>query len=336
MTRSILRPLAAAFAALAACALAPAGARACELDRPVVFAGLDYESASFHTAVARFIVERGYGCRTERVAGSTIPLVSALGRGELDVVMEIWLANPVEPWVAAEREGRAVALGTTFPDATEGWFVPRALVQGPNARAPDLRSVTDLARYRELFQDPDEPERGRFFNCVPGWQCELVNSRKLVAYGLDQIFTNVRPASSEALNAAIDGLLRRGRPVVFYHWSPSWLIGSHDLVRLEEPPHDPQIWREMLNMARPGRATAYPVSRVVIGGSRRFVDAAPRLAAFFRAYGTTTEETSSVLAAARQAGLPAENMATRFLRERAEIWTRWVPAEVAERVRRAL
>ncbi|HET6520436.1 MAG TPA: hypothetical protein VFG47_11570, partial [Geminicoccaceae bacterium] len=33
----------------------------CELDRPVVFSGLDYDSARFHNAVARRIIEAGYG-----------------------------------------------------------------------------------------------------------------------------------------------------------------------------------------------------------------------------------------------------------------------------------
>jgi glycine betaine/proline transport system substrate-binding protein len=33
------------------------GMAACELDRPVVFAGLDYDSAKFHAAVAGHIIE---------------------------------------------------------------------------------------------------------------------------------------------------------------------------------------------------------------------------------------------------------------------------------------
>ena len=78
-------------------------------------------------------------------------------------------------------------LGTTFPDASEGWYVPRDLVDGPDAKAPDLKSVTDLKRHKALFSDPDEPAKGRFYNCVAGWVCEGVNSKKLIAYGLDAI-----------------------------------------------------------------------------------------------------------------------------------------------------
>ncbi len=327
--------LTAAVATLAG-ALTTGPALACELQRPVVFAGLDYDSAAFHTAIARTIVEKGYGCRTERTPGATIPLVNGLARGDIDVTMEIWLANPVQPWIDAEKAGKAVRLGTTFPDATEGWYVPRRLVAGPGARAPDLKSAADLAKHKALFQDPEAADKGLFYNCVPGWQCELVNTKKLAAYGLAPHFTNVRPGASEALVAAIDSNLRRGRPVVFYHWSPSWLVGAHDLVRLEEPPFDKTVWDAMLASETPRQATAYPVSEVVIGANKAFVDAAPGLATFLRAYRSTAEATSRALAAGREAGLTPEQSALKFLKDQPAAWRAWLPADVAAKVSAAL
>jgi len=307
------------------------GASACELSRPIVFAGLDYDSAAFHTAIARTIIEKGYGCRTDRTPGATIPLVNGLARGDIDVTMEIWLANPVQPWIDAEKAGKAVRLGTTFPDATEGWYVPRSLVQGADAKAGDLKSVGDLARHKALFPDPDAPGKGLFYNCVPGWQCELVNTRKLAAYGLAADFTNLRPGASEALVAAIDSNLKRGRPVVFYHWSPSWLVGAHDLVKLEEPAFDKETWAAMLAAEKPAKATAYPVSEVVIGANKAFVESAPQLAGFLRAYRSTADDTSKALAAGRAAGLTPEQSAQKFLKENAA-WRGWVPPDVAAKV----
>lgn len=324
------------LAVLALTWMAVAPAAACELSRPVTFAGIDYDSAVFHTTIARTIIEKGFGCRTDRVPGATIPLVNGLARGDVDVIMEIWLANPVQPWVDAERDKKVVRLGTTFPDAVEGWFVPRALVEGPAAKAPRLRAVSDLVAHKALFADPDSPDKGLFYNCVPGWQCELVNSKKLVAYGLEPHFTNVRPGASEALTAAIDSALKRGRPVVFYHWSPSWLVGAHDLIRLEEPAFDRQIWTRMLAEPRPDKATAYPVSEVIIGANARFVEAAPALAAFLRAYRSTAADTSAALAGARAAGIPVERAAVRFLKDKPELWRHFVPEQVANDVAKAL
>ena len=63
--------------------------------------------------------------------------------------------------------------------------------------------MRDLARYKHLFRDPEEPAKGRFYNCILGWNCEVVNTNKLKAYGLDGHFTNFRAGTGAALAAAI-------------------------------------------------------------------------------------------------------------------------------------
>lgn len=307
-------------------------AGACELNRPLRIAGQDYDSAAFHAAVVTEIAQRGFGCKVERVPGALAPLVNGVARGDVDVIMEIWLANPVEAWTKAQAAGRVAPLGLAFPDANEGWYVPRYLVEGPDAKAPDLKSVTDLKRYKDLFADPEEPGKGRFYNCVAGWVCEGVNNKKLIAYGLDGDFTNQRGGSGEALVAAIEAQIKRRRPVVFYYWSPSWLVGAYDLVKLAEPAFDQAIWDEMKAADKPTRATAYPVSEVAIGSNLEFPDKAPQLASMFKSYTMTAELTSQMLAKAREAGITPEAQALRFLKERPEVWRSFVAPEVADKV----
>lgn len=309
---------------------------ACELDRPLKMAGLDYDSAAFHGAVASAIAEKGFGCKVERVPGVIAPLVNGLGRGDVDIVMEIWLANPVEAWLKESAAGRVEPLGTTFPDATEGWFVPRYLVSGADAKAPELKSVQDLKRYKDLFADPDEPGKGRFYNCVAGWVCEGINSKKLVAYGLSGDFTNLRGGSGEAIVAAIESALKRKRPVVFYYWGPSWLLGAYDLVKLEEPAFDQAVWDELKASDAPKRATAYPVSRVVIGANVELAKKAPQLAGFFRKYTTTSELTSKMLAEAREKGVSPEQQALVFLKTQPDVWKAWLPSDIASKVASSL
>jgi len=313
-----------------------APAPACEIDRPVVFAGLDYDSAQFHEAVAGFIISKGYGCAVEKIPGTVIPLINGLARGDADIIMEIWTANPAQAWVDAENAGTVVRLGTTFPDAVEGWYVPSAIVSGDEAVAPELKSVADLARYTELFADPEEPGKARFYNCPAGWQCEIVNSKKLIAYGLDEDFTNFRPGTGEALAAAAEAAALRGQPILFYYWSPTWLLGKHDFTRLEEPEFDPDVWDAMLAEERPSAATAYPVSRVIIGANKEFAEAAPELAAFLTAYSSTSAATSAALAYMQESGASAEDAARHYLKENQETWAAWLPEEVAERVAAAL
>lgn len=327
------------FLALAALFVAaPAWAQdapQCELDRPVVFGDLNWDSARFHAAVASYIIRTGYGCETDSIPGDTIPLINGVARGDADLVMEIWTANPAQAWVDAEKAGQTVALGTTFPDASEGWFVPTSMISGDGAVAPDLKSVTDLAKYRDLFTEPEEPGKGRFYNCPAGWQCEIVNSKKLEAYGLDDSFTNFRPGTGEALAAAAETGALRDKPTLFYYWGPTWLLGKYDFTRLEEPPFDKTKWDAMMAAEHPTEATAYPESKVVIGANKAFTEAAPNLTEFLSAYNSTNATTSAMLAYMQDNKASPEDAAVHFLKTNDD-WMNWVPAEVAERVKASL
>lgn len=331
------RLTAVAAGALAAAAFAPAAANAaCPIDEPIVFAGLDYGSAAFHTALARQILEKGYECETDAIPGTTLVLAQGLARGDVDIMMEIWTANPAQAFVDGEKAGTTTRLGTTFPDAVEGWYVPRYLVEGDGAAAPDLKAVGELGSYKELFKDPEDPTKGRFLNCVAGWQCEIVNTKKLIAYGLVDDYTNVRPGAGAALEAAVESAYLRERPVLFYHWAPTWLIGKYDFVMLEEPPYDEATWNAMMESDTPTAATAYPQTRVVIGANVDFTKKSKELTDFFSAYGMTSADTSAALAYMHDNDAEADDAAMEFLREHKDIWSKWVPQDVASRVSEAV
>lgn len=334
------RPLtgAAALTSIAlALAVPTAGAAAeCPIDRDINFAGYNYDSAAFHNAVARFILEEGYGCDTEAIPGETLIMNQGLARGDIDVIMEIWTANTAQAFLDAEAAGRVERLGATFPDAEEGWYVPRYLVEGEDAAAPGLKSVTDLADHKLLFEDPEEPGKGRFLNCVAGWVCEGINTKKMIAYGLDDDFTNVRPGSGAAIEAAVESAVLRQRPVLFYHWAPTALLGKHDFVKLEEPAYDEATWKAMLEADAPTEATAYPSTRVVVGANTEFTAEAPELREFFMKYSTTSQQTSAALAFMGNNDVEPEEAAENFLATQEDVWSAWVPADVAERVKAAL
>jgi glycine betaine/proline transport system substrate-binding protein len=196
-------------------------ASACEVDHAVVFAGLDWDSNAFHTALAQRIVRDGFGCKVDLIPGSTIPLHNGMARGDIHVMMEVWRSNTPPSWTEGVAAGKLAEVGVNFPDAVQGWFVPRYLVEGPKAPAAGLRSVADLPRFKALFRDPEEPSKGRFLNCIAGWECEVTNTKKLHAYGLADSYTNFRPGTGAALDAAILSALKRKRPVLFYYWGPT-------------------------------------------------------------------------------------------------------------------
>ncbi|GLV47630.1 ABC transporter substrate-binding protein [Thermus sp. LT1-2-5] len=318
-----------------------AWAQKCETSRTIVFADYDWESARVHNRIAQFILEKGFGCKTDALPGTSIPLITGLGRGDVDVSMEIWYNLTRDVVDQLEREGKIQRLGVNFPDAVQGWFVPTYVIKGDEKRgikpaAPDLKSVFDLPKYKGLFRDPEEPSKGRFYNGVLGWFAEKINTKKLKAYGLDRHFTNFRPGTSDALVAAIASAYERGRPIVFYYWGPTWVLGKYDLTMLEESPYNPEVWNELLERENPTRACAFPLETVYIAVNARLVKEAPTVVEFLEKYRTSNELVSKLLAYMEDQKASEEEAAIYFLRNYQDLWTKWVPAEVAERVKRAL
>lgn len=335
--------------AAAACLVAPSTPEAalpsCGIDRPVKFAGLNWASNAFHVAVARHILKHGYGCDSAVVPGATLLLINGLGRGDVDVYLELYQGNAPEAWTKIKARGRARELsGALVPDATEGWYVPRYVIEGDAKRgieptAPDLKSVADLPKYKHLFADPREPKKGRFHNCMIGWRCEVMNSKKLEAYGLDRHYTNFRPGSGVALAAVIVSAYKRGEPILAYYWTPTWLLAKYDMVRLEEPPFDEAVWAK-LSAAKSGKglkATAYPQVNIVVAVNRRFAEQAPRLIAFLEKYRTPQKVVAEAVLFMRETkDDDGRRAARRFLRTHKAMWRQWLPADVAARVEKSL
>ncbi|NQD91507.1 ABC transporter substrate-binding protein [Pseudomonas sp. CrR25] len=304
----------------------------CPYPQTVVFAGLNWESGMFATQVLRDLLEKGYGCRTDAVPGNTLTMENALKQNDVQVIAEQW-AGRSELWRKAEEAGEVFAIGEPVQGATEGWWVPEYLVKGADAPAAGLRSVADLPRYKALFRDPEEPAKGRFYNCPSGWTCAVVNSQKLKAYGLEDSYVNFRTGAGPALDAAISSAIRQRQPILFYYWSPTPLMGRYPLVQLEEPPFDPQAWATLIdpNHPNPIGSRSLP-AKIAIGVSRDFREQAPELVATLAKVQIPLPLFNAILADMAEQRSEAEAVSRQFYREHRDIWSRWVPAEVAARI----
>jgi glycine betaine/proline transport system substrate-binding protein len=318
----------------------------CGLDRPIAFADFDWDSALLLTGIARTVLEEGFGCATVAYPGSTIPMYQGAIRGDIDVLMEASKVNVPDFWPAAFEAGQVVELGIVFDDAVQAFYVPRYVIEGDADRgiepmAPDLRSVFDLPEYADLFRDPEQPNMGRFHNCILGWQCELINHVKLHAYGLTDHFVSFEPGTGIALATTMETAYARGEPWLGYYWSPTWTLGQLDMVRLEEPDYTEACWDDMAeHLDRPEQAStacAYPdaAAAVVVGGA--FHEAAPAaILEFLASVRVPTDTISELLAHMQETGDDPMGAARTYLATQPDAWSGWVPADVAERVRAAL
>lgn len=337
------KPLTGALLALGAALLAaPAWAQDAKpawcQSKPVKFAAVTWESAQFYTEVARFITENGFGCQTELVTGSTAVTEAALTTNDLQVWMEQW--NRTAIIKDAQQAGKIALVGDLLKGgATEGWFVPEYMVKGDPKRniaasAPELRTVADLPKYKALFKDDEDPAKGRFLNCPAGWDCERINNQKFKAYKLSDAFVNFRPGTGGTLDATISSAYERGRPILFYYWSPAGLMGKYKFVQLAEPNYNEACWKTLSagNTTDAACGSATPVTNLAVGVSAPFQKEAPELVAMFTKLQVSPEQLNAIVADMSTRKTGAGQAARDYLAKNKADWKAWLPPQVAARV----
>ncbi|AEG16256.1 ABC-type glycine betaine transport, periplasmic subunit [Desulfofundulus kuznetsovii DSM 6115] len=311
-----------------------AGADKAKEKPEIVFGDFSWDSVQVHNRIAAFIIEHGYGYPVNFMFGETIPILQGLERGDVDVSMEIWVDNIREAYQKALDSGAVKDLGTNFPDAPQGWYVPTYVIKGDPARgikpmAPDLKSVSDLPRYWKLFKDPEQPNKGRFYNSPPGWVVTGINTQKLKAYGLDKYFNDFITGSDTALATSIVSAYEQGKPWLGYYWEPTWVMGKLDMTMLEEPPYSEKRWNT-------DRGCAFPACKVTIAINSKLEKVAPEVVKFLDNYQTTLEQTNKTLAYMHDHGVDAKAAAIWFLKQYPDHWKQWIPEDIAVRVSQAL
>ncbi|VXC94072.1 Histidine ABC transporter substrate-binding protein [Pseudomonas sp. 8Z] len=293
----------------------------CGSGKVVKFAGLNWESGMLLTDVMQFVLKNGYGCETDSLPGNSITMEQALANNDIQVFAEEWVGRS-DAWNKAEAANKVVGVGAPIVGATEGWYVPRFVIEGDSSRgieakAPKLKTVKDLAQYAEVFRDQEEPDKGRFYNCPAGWTCELENSDMLKKYGLADRYTNFRPGTGPALDAAVLSSYKRKEPILFYYWSPTPLMGQVDLVKLDEPGVNKDV-------------------SIKVGLSKAFHDEAPELVAVLQKVNLPIELLNQSLAKMANEKMSSEQLAHAFLKEHPEVWHTWVSDDAAKKIDSAL
>jgi ABC-type proline/glycine betaine transport system substrate-binding protein len=269
-------------------------------------------------------------------------------------MMEIWWAN-IEEWWNAEREaGTIVGLDPIFESSAQGYYVPRYVIEGDEARgidpmAPDLVSVLDLPEYKELFADPEDPDMGVIVSCITGWNCAEVNRIKFYAYGLGETYNISEPGSAGALDAAIAGPYKKGEAVVSYYWEPTWLLGVYDMVMLEEPEYSDECWTQITEISETGvideslignvpeeAGCAFENYAIPKAVSDDFAASEPELTEFLNTMFIGTENLNKISAYMTQNEAEAEDAAIWYFQNYEDQWREWMPEDVAENVAEAV
>jgi glycine betaine/proline transport system substrate-binding protein len=311
-------------------------AAVCGTDRTIDIAEMTWPSAAALAHIHATILEKGFGCDVEIVTGDTVPTSSSmLTRGTPAVAPELWTSAIEEPWAEGIAAGDVVQLSDAITDGTvEGWFIPRYVQEAH----PELTTAEAVIAHPELFPDPEQPDQGRLYSCPPGWACELSTSALFEAFDMDDSWNLFSPGSGGALDASIARAFTREEPILFYYWGPTAILGKYDAVQLDLGAAKPDVYacNTDPDCDEPAGVTAYPSSPAIVGAAAWIKDEAPAVAEYFSKVGLSNAEISELLVYGDENQADAADTAENFLKTKQDLWTSWVPAEVAEKVKASL
>jgi ABC-type proline/glycine betaine transport system substrate-binding protein len=296
-------------------------------EKKIVMGEGDWDSSAFHNQVVKFIVENGYDKEVELVLSDSPVQISSLKTKDMDVILEMWSDN--EPSYDKDiAEGNYVELGTNFDDNMQGLYVPKYLVEGPDALAPDLKNVKDLKKYAHLFPNPEGGDKGIIYGGPEGWNATKFVHKKMKAYGLDE-FYDFRPIDSNAaLSATLSGAYQKKEPWVGYNWEPTWIMGLYEMVLLEDTPYNPEDFDKGVG--------AFASVDVTVCVNSDFEKNYPEVNKFLSNYNMSSALTSEGLAYMQDKSVEADVAAKWFIGEHKELIKKMVTADAYDKVIKAL
>ena len=335
MKSKIKYALGASFLALAA---APAMAADCG---DISIAEMDWASAEMMANVDAIILEEGYGCDVELVPGATTTTFASMSeKGQPDVAPELWINAVREPLANAVKEGSMLALnGGPITDLGEGWWVTPAFA----AKHPELNTVEKILEHPELFPYAEDESKGAFIGCPAGWGCQLSNANLFRAFDMEaKGWVLVDPGSAAGLDGSMAKAVERDEPWFGYYWSPTSMIGKYNMVKLgwETPWGGSENWdgcivkpEQECDNPQPSSYTESEVNTVVTDD---FVAKAGPAKEYFEKRVFPGAIMNGMLVFMSENQATGEDAAFEFLAKHPDVWTKWVPADVAEKVKNAL
>lgn len=231
---------------------------------------------------------------------SSVPIDPAAGwvglqRGDLDFLAEVNLPN--QQTFADKAKDEVDLVSNTYDGASQGWFVPRYLVEGPDAPAAGLTSVDQLNQYADAVG-------GTLYDADPGWVTTEQNKKRLEGFGLN---LEHKTSSEAALIAQLKRSYDRQEPILLYFYHPHWLFQKYDLVQLEEPkPYEDGCFETRNDCAIPTLAAW-------IAARKDLTERAPAFAAALGKISIPLTDVESMLDQVDQQGKKPDEVAAQWL-----------------------
>ena len=304
----------------------------------IVIAEMDWASAEFIANVDKIILEEGFGCEVELTPGATMTTFASMdSKGVPDVAPELW-ANAVQtPLKKAVSEDRmAIMNSAPISGAGEGW-----MIDSKTANANNLKSLADVIARPDLFPHPEDPSKGGFVTCPSGWGCQIASNQLFKAFDMEaKGWMIVDSGSSAGLNGTIEKALTRNDSWFGYYWGPTVLASRAGLSLLDMGPFaGDDNWDNCVmdpECANP-KPSGWVKSVVTTVVASSFMEKGSKVS---QTYLAKRQFPAAVMDAMLKIKyndqMEGAVIAAYFLENHPEVWSNWVPADVASKIKASL
>ena len=283
----------------------------------VTITEMNWASAQIVTAVAKFLMEQGYGCKVTKVPSASNPaLTSVAETGKPDILTEIW-TNGAPAYPKLVKSGKIKPLTEVLSDGgIEGWWVPNYLLE----KHPVLATLKGIKANPQLVG-------GRFHNCPDGWTCKYINSHMAKAADLSGSgIEDFVHGSGETLAASIASAFADKRPWFGYYWAPTAILGKYPMTMVDIGPHDAEAHKcnSKKTTCDTPKVGAYPKSIVTTVVTDTFASKDPEVTELMRKLKFSNKQMADVLAWKEDSKASGDEAAVHFLTKYKSVWGSWL------------
>lgn len=304
----------------------------------VTEASMNWQSAEVLAQVDKFILSAGYGCEVEIVPGDTMPTMTSMTeKGQPDIAPEMWINSVREPVEKAIQEGRLHYAAESLTDGgVEGFWIPKYLADAH----PEIKTVDDALKHPALFPAPEDMSKGAVHNCPSGWNCQINTENAFRAWGAaDKGFVLVDTGSAAGLDGSIAKAYERKQGWLGYYWAPTSILGKYAMTKLDAGvPHDDAEWlrcNAKADCADP-KKNDWSRAKVYTLVTDRFKKQGGEAYTYLSKRAWNNEVVNQLLAWMSDNQATGADGARYFLKNHPQVWTQWVSADTAAKVKAAL
>jgi len=279
----------------------------------------DWLSANLNDQIAKILLEEQMGMTVNFVPATTAGQWDSIRKGDLDVSLEVWPSgHPDEIAKLNAGDPQLENGGLLGPIAKAGWFVPTYLL----TTHPELSSWEGYKdpNNAALFQSADSGGKGRFLGGDPSW----VQYDQKIIDNLGLNFVVKFAGSEDAEIAELDTAYNKRAPIIFYLWTPEWVLAKYDITMVTLPPNTDKCWAQASSPTGPN--CDYPADHLLKLMWSGLKDYSPISYQFLKNMSYTTKDQISMMADVKLKSLTVDQAARNWLDANQSTWKAWIPA----------